>query len=300
MTPPVAARSKLAAVLVSARPKQWVKNLLVFAAPAAAAVVGRPVTFGRTAGAVVAFCIASSGVYLVNDALDAESDREHPVKCRRPVAAGELSQATALRLGIALVVVSIAGSIPLGGFPLAGVLAAYGILTLAYSMRLKRVPVAELLAVSAGFVLRAIAGGVAAGVPLSPWFLVVACFGSLFVVLGKRTAEFSELGELRAIHRRTLGWYRLAWLNVARWLSELTTVGAYLGWAVARSTSLGGRLNGVFILLSVIPFAMVVLLAERAITSGRGGAPEELAFRDRSLQAVGLAWGVLVAVALAA
>lgn len=300
MARPDGSRSKLAAVVVSARPKQWLKNLLVFAAPAAAAVVGRPVTFGRTAGAVAAFCIASSGVYLVNDALDAESDRQHPVKSRRPVAAGELSPSTALRLGVLLIASSIAGSIPLGGFALAGVLAAYGILTLGYSLRLKRVPVVELLAVSAGFVLRAIAGGVAAKIPLSPWFLVVACFGSLFVVVGKRTAEFAELGSLRAVHRRTLGWYRLAWLNVARWLSELTTVCAYLGWAVARSGSIGGRLNGVFILLSVIPFALIVLLAERAITSGRGGAPEELALRDRALQIVGIAWGVLLAVALAA
>ncbi|MDA8040190.1 MAG: decaprenyl-phosphate phosphoribosyltransferase [Actinomycetota bacterium] len=291
-------RSTAVAILATARPRQWVKNLLVFAAPAAAAVVGRPVTFGRTAGAVAAFCIASSGVYLINDALDAASDRRHPVKRFRPIAAGELGAGLALRLGALLVVAAIVGGLALGGVPLAGVLAAYGLISLTYSMRLKQVPVVELLCVSSGFVLRAVAGGFAARVPISPWFLVVASFGSLFVVLGKRSAEAAELGEHRAAHRRALAWYRASWLQAARWTSEVTTIVAYCGWAIARSTSLGGQPNSLLVLLSAIPFALVVTLAERAIVRGRGGAPEELALRDRSLQAAGLAWGILLAVAL--
>jgi decaprenyl-phosphate phosphoribosyltransferase len=288
------------ALVAAARPRQWIKNLLVFAAPAAAAVVGRPVTFGRTAVAAALFCVAASGVYLVNDALDVEADRAHPVKRLRPVAAGELGTRVALIVGAVAIAVAVAGAGWLGGFRLAGVLGAYGLISVAYSTRLKQVPVLELACVSSGFVLRAIAGGVAGRVPLSPWFLAVACAGSLYVALGKRTAEFRQLGTHRGEHRAALSWYRLAWLQGARWLTAGVTVAAYCLWAIARSGTIDDRpQDGVFILLSTVPFALAVFTLERAFTRGRGGAPEELALRDRLLQGICLAWAVLLVLALA-
>ncbi len=288
------------ALVAAARPRQWIKNLLVFAAPAAAAVVGRPVTIGRTAGAAALFCVAASGVYLVNDAFDVEADRAHPVKRLRPVAAGRLDAGDARIIGIVAIAVAVAGAGWLGGLALAGVLAAYGLISVAYSTRLKHVPVLELACVSSGFVLRAIAGGVAARVPLSPWFLVVACAGSLYVALGKRTAEFRQLGTHRGEHRAALGWYRLAWLQATRLVTAGVTIAAYCLWAIARSGTIDDRTSdGVFILLSTVPFALAVIALERAFAGGRGGAPEELALRDRLLQGIALAWAVLLLLALA-
>ena len=292
-------RSKTLALVSAARPRQWIKNLLVFAAPAAAAVVGRPVTMGRTAIAAALFCVASSGVYLVNDSFDVEADRVHPTKRLRPVASGELSPNLARLVGLAALAVVVAGAALLGDVALAVVLGSYGAISIAYSVRLKRVPVLELVCVSSGFVLRAVAGGVAARVPLSPWFLVVACAGSLYVTLGKRTAEYGQLGTSRSDHRAALASYRLDWLQAARWASAGVTVAAYCLWAIARSTTLDDPQDSVFVLLSVVPFALAMLLLERAFASGRGGAPEELALRDRPLQGIGLAWAVLLMLALA-
>ncbi len=178
--------------------------------------------------------------------------------------------------------------------------AAYGLISVAYSTRLKHVPVLELFCVSSGFVLRALAGGVAARVPLSPWFLVVACAGSLYVALGKRTAEFRQLGEHRSEHRPALGWYRLAWLQAARWATAGVTIAAYCLWAIARSGTIDDRAqDGVFILLSTVPFALAVMALEWAFANGRGGAPEDLVLRDRLLQGIGAAWAVLLILALA-
>ena len=183
------------AVLAAARPRQWMKNLLVFAAPTAALVVGRPVTFGRTAAAAILFCVASSGVYFINDVVDAEADRHHPVKRFRPVASSQIAPRSASALGATLLAVATLGAFLVGGAALGVVIVAYGLISLAYSLKLKSVPVVELLCISAGFVLRTVAGGAAARIPISPWFLVVACSGSLLVACGKRTAELMALGE---------------------------------------------------------------------------------------------------------
>ncbi len=283
---------------MAARPYQWTKNFLVFAAPAAALVVGRPVTFGRTAGAALAFCVASSGTYLVNDAVDAEADRLHPTKAARPIASGELSRRAGVLGGIVLFVLALAGSLLLGGIVLGAVVAGYAVVSLAYSLALKQVAALELLCISAGFVLRTVAGGVAARIPISPWFLVVACSGSLLIAAGKRTAELMSLGARGAEHRVSLGWYRSSFLAVVRQLSAAVTVGAYLMWALTR-TSRPDRLHqGPFGLLSVIPFAVAVLVVERALATGQGGAPEELPLKNRALQLAGTAWLACLVLAL--
>lgn len=291
-------RSKLRAFVVAARPHQWTKNLLVFAAPAAALVVGRPVTFGRTAAAALAFCIASSGTYLVNDAVDAEADRLHPTKRARPIAAGELSKSAGVLGGIVLLGAALGGSLLLGGLALGAVVAAYAAISLAYSLSLKHVPVLELVCISAGFVLRTVAGGVAAQIPISPWFLVVASSGSLLVAAGKRTAELMSLGTRGAEHRVSLGWYRSSFLTAVRHLSAAVTVGAYLMWALTRSSRPDRLHQGVFGLLSVIPFALAVLVVERALAAGQGGAPEELPLKNRVLQLAGAAWLACLVLAL--
>lgn len=293
-------RSTARALVVAARPRQWTKNLLVFAAPAAALVVDRKVSFGRSALAGVAFCIVSSGTYLINDALDRESDRLHPLKRFRPVAAGDLGARSATLVGIAAILAGEGVALAVGGLGLAAVLLAYVVLTLAYSLYLKRVAVVELLLVSSGFVLRTIAGGVATAIPISPWFLVVACSGSILVAAGKRTAELQLLGAESARHRPALARYRPRFLAAVRQGSAAATIGAYSAWAVTHAPTAPGSLDdGVFLLASILPFALAVIVTERALAAGLGAAPEELPLKSRSLQVASLAWLACLLVTLA-
>lgn len=288
-------------LLHATRPRQWVKNLLVFGAPAAAGVIFHLAVFGRCAAAFAIFVGASAATYLVNDVLDVEADRLHPVKRRRPIATGELSSRVALVAAASLLAASLVGAVVLSGAVLTGVVGAYVVISLAYSCGLKRMPVIEMACVGSGFVLRAVAGGAATHVPLSPWFLLVTSFGALFIVGGKRSSEYEVLGDDRAVHRAALGEYPAGFLRTVRTLAASVAVTAYCLWAFDRYNHLlpharGGHL--VWFELSIIPFVLAVLAVELAVERGRGGAPEELALKDRTLQALGLAWIALLMVGI--
>src|SRR5699024_2067954 len=159
------------------RPRQWMKNLLVFAAPFTAGGITDGAVLFSGLVAVVAFTLVASAVYLVNDVVDAAADRSHPTKCRRPIASG----AVPVRVAVTVAWVLFGGGMAVGlfaGWRLLLVLAGYVALQLGYSFGLKHQPVVDLAIVAAGFLLRAVAGGVAAGLPLSQWFLLVTAFGS--------------------------------------------------------------------------------------------------------------------------
>ncbi len=278
------------------RPRQWTKNVLVFAAPTAAGVIAHPAALGRTFGAFGIFIVASASTYLVNDVIDRENDRRHPVKCRRPVASGALAPGSALTMAIVLGAVSLAVAI-LVGAAFAAIVIAYLTISLSYSLGLKRVPVIELACVGSGFTLRAIAGGAAAHVAISPWFLVMTSFGALFIVAGKRSSEQSVLGEDRISHRTVLGVYPVVFLTVLRTLAISVTVTTYYRWVFDRAASLrpADRAEDLILFeLSIIPFVLAVLTLEVAFRRGRGGQPEELALSDRMLQVFGVAWVVLL------
>jgi decaprenyl-phosphate phosphoribosyltransferase len=290
-----------AAVLLSglvriARPRQWVKNLLVFAAPGAAGALSQGHTAVRAIAAFGIFCVAASGTYFLNDALDVAADRHHPVKRLRPVAAGEVTVAMAVTVSVVLVCAGIGLAWWLAGGRFALVIAIYTGVAAAYSLRLKHEPVIDLACVSSGFVLRAIAGGVATGVALSNWFIIVSLFGSLLVVAGKRSAEQSDLGELRAVARPTLDAYPPSFLRSVRLLSASVTVTAYCLWAFERSTQGHGHHHPIWFQLSIVPFVLAVLHVELRFERGLGAAPEELALRDRVLQVLGVVWVALFAV----
>ena len=283
------------------RPRQWGKNLLVFAAPAAAGVVFHPADFARCVGAFFIFVAASAATYLVNDVMDRSADRLHPVKRHRPIANGQVTAEGALILAAVLLAASIAGAALLSGVALTAVILAYVVITLAYSLGLKQLAVIELACVASGFILRAVAGGAAVHVPLSPWFLLVASFGALFIVAGKRSSEQDVMGDERAVHRAALGEYTAPFLRMVRTLSAAVAVTAYCLWAFDRASHLVGRdrtTNLVWFELSVIPFVLAVLAVELAIERGRGGEPEELALRDRMLQALGLIWVALLIIGI--
>ena len=281
-----------------ARPRHWVKNLLVFAAPAAAGVLSHGTVAAHAAGAFAVFCLAASGTYFINDTLDAEADRHHPVKRLRPVAAGIVAPPLAAAVGVVLLGGAIGLAWWLAGSHLALVIAIYVAVTTAYSVRLKHEPVVDLACVSAGFVLRAIAGGVATGVPLSDWFIIVSSFGSLLIVTGKRSAEHGELGELRGTHRPTLSAYPEAFLRSVRLLAASVTVSAYCLWAFERSSEVGRGHHPIWFELSIVPFVIAILHVELRFARGLGSAPEEMALSDRMLQVLGLLWVALVAIGI--
>jgi decaprenyl-phosphate phosphoribosyltransferase len=292
----VAERSKALALLRIARPKQWVKNVLVFAAPGAAGVLSHGHVAERAGAAFGIFCLAAVGNYFVNDALDAEADRHHPVKRLRPVAAGVVSPPLAGTIGVVVLAASVALAWLLAGSHLAIVIALYAGVSSAYSLGLKHQPVVDLACVSSGFVLRAIAGGVATNITLSDWFLIVASFGSLLVVTGKRSAEHAELGELRAAHRRALSAYPPDFLRSVRLIAAAVTLTAYCLWAFQRASQLGAGHHPIWFELSILPFVVALLRVELRLEWDQGGAPEELALGDHILQVLGLIWVLLFAV----
>ena len=278
----------LAGALVRvARPKQWAKNLLVAAAPAAAGTLGQSATAGRVLLGIAAFCLVASGVYFLNDAKDVELDRAHPTKRLRPIAAGIVP------VGLALV---LAGVLDLTGLALAtavapllgAVLLGYIALNVAYTFGLKRIALLDLAAVASCFVLRAVAGGAAASVTLSAWFLLVVSFGAVFVVAGKRFGELAELGAGRT--RATLESYsphllRTIWLGAA-----LAAFASYCLWAAEQ--------GGVGYLLTIAPFGLALHRYSRCVEAGQGSAPEELLLGEPGLVALALAWATLFLLAL--
>jgi len=207
------------------RPKQWTKNLLVVAAPLAAGQIAEPGVLGPTLVAFVAFCLASSAIYLVNDCADVDADRLHPRKRNRPVAAGELSVPAALVVAGLLTVVSLVAGF-LTTWQLGVLLVSYLLAQVLYSWRLKHEPVLDITLVTGGFLMRAVAGGLAAGLPISDWFLLVAGFGSLFIVAGKRYSELHTLGS-EAGTRRSLVRYTDTYLRFVWSIAAAATITAY-------------------------------------------------------------------------
>ena len=273
-----------------ARPRQWVKNLLVFAAPGAAGVLGHRTPLVHTVLAFVFFCVASSGTYFLNDALDYEADRLHPTKRMRPIAAGLVPPAMAKGISAALLAVALVLSALLLSVQFMGVVAGYAFITVAYSMWLKHEPVIDLACVASGFIIRAVAGGIAAGVLVSDWFVIVVSFGAMFMVAGKRHAEQLDMGDEAGSHRATLEAYSLSYLRYIRTVSPALAIAAYCLWAFEKEGTLGGIPWYEF---SIIPVVMAIFRYALVLETGAGSAPEEIVLADRSLQVLGLAWAVL-------
>ncbi len=295
--PPTAGsrRSVVVALALAARPRQWVKNVLVFAAPGAAGVLSHHHPLELSLGAFAIFCVTASGVYLINDSIDAEADRLHPQKRHRPVAAGDLSPTLATTIGLGALAVGLAASAVLSGWQLALTIGVYAVINIAYCLGLKNEPVVDLAAVASGFVLRTIAGGVAAHVPLSDWFLIVTSFGSLFIVAGKRHAEHLDLGEDRGDHRATLSVYSLAYLRYVRAVASGIALTAYCLWAFEKAAHAASDVSISF-RLSIVPVTLAILRYAFLLDRGEGGAPEEVFLSDRRLQVAGVVWVILFAI----
>jgi decaprenyl-phosphate phosphoribosyltransferase len=284
----------------TARPRQWVKNGLVLAAPFAAA---RPLDADqaiRLAAVLLLFTACSAAVYLVNDARDADADRAHPVKCRRPVASGQVPVAAAYAAGTLLAVAAPATAAAVCNPDTAALLAAYVVMQLAYCVRLKHMLVVDLVIVTTGFLMRAMAGGLALDLTLSRWFLITAGFGALFMVAAKRYSELvlmsSQDGELGA-SRALLGSYTVGYLRFVWQLAAGVAILGYCLWALESSGSAHGLLP--WRQLSMVPFTLSILRYAVFADAGTAGEPEDVVLRDRPLLVIALAWGLLYVLAVA-
>jgi decaprenyl-phosphate phosphoribosyltransferase len=287
-----------AGLVRTARPRQWVKNGLVLAAPFAAGrllPVGQCVQLGVV---LVLFTACASAVYLINDARDAEADRAHPVKRQRPVACGQVPVGVAYAAGGTLAVAAPATAALTCDPDTAGLLAGYVLMQLAYCLWLKHVLVVDLVVVTTGFLMRAMAGGLALGIGLSRWFLITSGFCALFVVAAKRYSELvlmsrqeGEVGASRAL----LGEYTSGYLRFVWQLAAGVGMLAYCLWAMET----GGEASGLlpWRQLSMVPFILWVLRYAVFADAGSAGAPEDVLLRDRALVVIGLAWGVLYVLA---
>ena len=280
-------------LLKAVRPRQWVKNVLVLAAPVAAGKVGELGVLGDAAVAFVVFCLAASGIYLVNDALDVDADRAHPRKRFRPIAAGVVPLGLAYALAVVLLVAALALSL-LASWQLLVVIAVYIAVQLAYCVGLKHQPVLDICIVASGFLLRAMAGGLAAGLPLSQWFLLVAAFGSLFMVSGKRYAEMRVAEQTGAKIRKALESYTSTYLRFVWTMSATAVILSYGLWAF----QLNEHSQSVWSVISMVPFTIAVLRYAVDVDGGVAGEPEEIALKDRVLQVLALAWVVTIGISV--
>jgi 4-hydroxybenzoate polyprenyltransferase len=290
---PRAASGLLTAVLVSLRPRQWVKNLFVFAGLIFSQRLFTPAAW-TAAAAFVLFCALSGAMYLLNDVADRDKDRLHPRKRGRPIAAGRLSVATAVTVAVMLIVASLAiGTWLSRGF--AGAALAYVALLVAYSVWLKHVVIVDVLVVASGFVLRAAAGALAIDVEISGWLLICTILIALFLALGKRRHEYLTLEAEAARHRPILAEYSAALLDQMIAVVTASTVTAYALYTMSPETVAKFHTH---LLPATLPFVLygifryLYLLYRRQL----GGSPSELFLNDRALLLNTLGWMLAVIV----
>ncbi|WP_405732335.1 decaprenyl-phosphate phosphoribosyltransferase [Streptomyces sp. NBC_00028] len=305
--PPRRPRSLLLGLLKTARPKQWVKNVLVVAAPAAAGQLFTRHALTQLALVFALFTACAAAVYLINDARDADADRAHPTKRHRPVAAGEVPVPVAYAVGGVLAVLAPAVACRLTPPLVPALLIAYLGMQLAYCVSLKHVLVVDLVVVTTGFLMRAMAGGLALGIPLSRWFLITTGFGALFMVAAKRYSEAVQMAGAAGATRALLTEYTTGYLRFVWQLAAGVAVLGYCLWALEDG---GTHLLGAhpapaatgllpWRQLSVVAFILAVLRYAVFADRGTAGEPEEVVLGDRALAVIGLVWLAMYGLAVA-
>jgi 4-hydroxybenzoate polyprenyltransferase len=279
--------SLVAAAVVSLRPRQWSKNLFVFAGLIFSQSLFTPL-FWPALGAFLIFCALSGAIYVFNDLADVEKDRLHPAKRNRPIASGALPVPTAAVLGVVLLVGSLVAAFRLS-MPFGLVAAAYAILLTAYSLWLKHLVILDVLTVAAGFVLRAVAGAAAIAVEISGWLVICTILVALFLALGKRRHEYRTLRGDAAAHRPILAEYSESFLDQMVAVVTASTVTAYALYTMSPDTvaKFHTRLLPVtlpFVLYGI--FRYLYLLYRREL----GGNPSDLLLNDRALLVNTVLW----------
>ncbi len=294
----------LGAILRAIRPHQWVKNVFVLAALVFAAGESHQLHAEKilsTLLAVAAFCLGSSTIYLINDIMDVESDRKHPEKCKRPIAAGELSVRAALLVAAFCLLGSLGFSFAVGGdpFPLAYVVGAYISLNFLYSWKLKHIVLVDAFCIAAGFLLRVQGGALAVGAPVSQWLFLCTLFLALFLALCKRRAETDLLGAEAGSHRAILNEYNVGFLDQMVTLLAACTIVSYTMYTIdedAISRFSHGRLLFWTVPFVVFGLGRYLLLVQ---TQKGGGSPTRVLLGGDLMFALnGLGWTTVVLLAL--
>lgn len=282
------------ALLRALRPKQWSKNLLVFAGLVFTYNLLNAEMLWRVVAAFGIFCALSSAGYLWNDLRDVEADRLHPVKRTRPIASGRVPAWLAATVAVVLGVAGLAASFVLSG-PFSLVASLYLLLTISYSVWLKHLVLIDVFGIAAGFVLRAVGGAVVIGVPVSPWLYVCTVLGSLFLALGKRRNELELLEGSAGGHRKNLEQYTVDLVDQLILIVASVTIMAY-----SLYTFTAENLPRDHSMMVTIPLVLYGLFRYLYLVRvrGQGGAPEDLFLTDPGLLGTAIAWATLSIVVL--
>jgi len=286
----VATRSTAASLFVSLRPDQWTKNVIVFAALIFAVKLLDPAALANASAAFLIFCALSGAVYLINDVSDLEQDRLHPIKRLRPIASGDLSPGAALSCAVVLSATALAAAVALRP-AFAAAAAAYLVLFVVYTRSLKHLVILDVMAIAAGFVLRAVAGGLVIHVHVSNWLLVCTMLGALFLGLAKRRHEMTLLAEGAKGHRRTLEEYDPYLLDQMIAVVAASTMVAYIIYCASPETH---AYFGTEWLVLTTPFPVYGLFRYLYLVHRKsgGGSPSDMLIGDRPLLACVLLWGI--------
>lgn len=282
-------------LIIAMRPKQWTKNVVIFAALIFGLKLFQPLFLARTFLAFILFCLFSSSVYLVNDLVDMERDRQHPTKRFRPLAAGRLKRSWALAAAVLLPLLGLPAAFYLD--PLLGVIAtAYLLLQTAYSFALKNIVIIDVMSVAAGFVLRVAAGTVMAQTEhFSPWLYICVTLLALFIALGRRRQELILLKEDANQHRKILEEYSPGFIDE---MLNVVTTAAIIAYSLYTFSAENLPANKSMML--TIPFVLYGLLRYLYLIHQKnmGGSPEEVVLKDIPLLVNNLLWGVAVVIIL--
>lgn len=271
------------------RPRQWTKNLLVFAV---LAFSREDVGWGELlaiASAFLLFCFVSGCVYILNDYVDREADRRHPDKAGRPMASGRLRPAAALTFGGVLLACSLGAGIALS-LPLGLLLAAYFALNVAYTLKLKHVVILDIMTIAAGFAIRAVGGGLVIGAEFTSWFLMCVFFLSLFLAVGKRRHELLLLEHNKGSHRKVLMNYSEPLLNQLSGVVTAMTIMSYSLYTFISNQSVYMMWTIPCVIYGMFRYLYLIHVL------GKGGKPEALLYEDKGLMACVLVFGAAVVV----
>ena len=237
----------------------------------------------------VAFCLAASSVYCLNDIADVENDRRHPVKCRRPVASGAVTPGVAFGLMCLFIILSmVCISVTANGYVMA-VVTLYWLLNILYTLRLKHIAIMDVFIISTGFVLRLLGGGIAAGIDLSPWIVCMIFLLTLFLAFAKRRDDVVLYEEKGTVTRRTIIHYTLPFMNQTLGILASVTMVCYVIWSltpdvITRFDSGYVYVTSVFVLAGILRYLQIT------IVEGRSGSPTDVVLSDRFIQICILFW----------
>jgi 4-hydroxybenzoate polyprenyltransferase len=280
-----------AAYIAQMRPRQWTKNLLVFAALIFSIKVSNMEMLYETVVGFLLFCFVSSSVYFLNDFIDREADRQHPEKKHRPMASGAINPYVALGFGAMLLMVSILAAF-IFHYQFGIVLIVYFLLNVAYSLKLKHVVILDVLIIASGFVLRAVGGGLIINVPLTPWFIMCTMLLALFLAISKRRHELYLLKSGKGAHRRVLNFYSLELLNQFNSIVTTLIVVSYALFTFTSGHTIQLMWTLIFVIYGIFRYLYLIQM------EGKGGKPEKVLLEDKHILATVMLYALSVVVIL--